>query len=643
MEIEIPQLIERSVAILPVSWNEDTQTVEVVFTTGERVLRPWFRGQPGWEELSVNAEHMHLSRFKESGIPVLTDHDSHSVDAIIGISNHARLQQENGQNVGIATIEFDDGARAEEIKRKVKKGIIRNVSIGYSVRRFEKYMEENVDLPIYRAVDWMIHEISFVVVGADSKARVRSPAHSPPSMPVEIIESGNVQQETEITQERTMPEAVVTTAQPAPTPPPQNFVRTPEEVFQILDICSRAKLPSTEAQDFARSNKSMIEIQNEIINRMANEQRPERTVSNVSPIEITVDEVENVRKAVELEFLYRFDSKKYHKEYAENPMARQLNGRNLVGICQFILEKRGRIESYYPQDIAERSLGTTSDFPIITLNVANKILRQSYEEWPAEYGGFVREREVNDMNDQTNIQFGGVRLSKMTEGTDIPVSLPKEALSKTPLDEWAGIFQVTDKVIINDNQNAILRVPQEFAKAARYEESQAIYNILIKNQALNDKQNLFSAQHANLAATPSALSITSLGAARSQMRLQKDLDGRKMNLIPRFLIVPPQLEMIARQIVGSEIVPNDPDQFNPFRGTLTVVVASELQDQATSWYLAANVNQIDIIQLAFLSGQRVPQMRVKEAFEQLGVAWRCVHRFGVGLVDYRGLYKNAGA
>lgn len=63
----------------------------------------------------------------------------------------------------------------------------------------------------------------------------------------------------------------------------------------------------------------------------------------------------------------------------------------------------------------------------------------------------------------------------------------------------------------------------------------------------------------------------------------------------------------------------------------------------TAWYLAGRPAVIDTMEVAFLSGVQTPYLEEKEGFERDGVSYKVRFDFGVGLMDHRGLYKNAGA
>ena len=52
---------------------------------------------------------------------------------------------------------------------------------------------------------------------------------------------------------------------------------------------------------------------------------------------------------------------------------------------------------------------------------------------------------------------------------------------------------------------------------------------------------------------------------------------------------------------------------------------------------------VDTIEYSFLEGADGPQFETREGFNVLGVEMRVVMDFGAGVIDYRGLVKNAGA
>lgn len=152
--------------------------------------------------------------------------------------------------------------------------------------------------------------------------------------------------------------------------------------------------------------------------------------------------------------------------------------------------------------------------------------------------------------------------------------------------------------------------------------------------------NLFSAAHANLAGTGAAMDIATLGAARAAMRKQTDLDGNKLNLPPRTLLVGPDTETVAEQLTAS-IQPVVAGAVNPFAGKLQVV--SEAAISGAAWELYADPNDSPVFSYGFLADAPGPRILSEEPFNVDGMAFRVTMDFYAGATDYRGAYRNPGA
>lgn len=128
------------------------------------------------------------------------------------------------------------------------------------------------------------------------------------------------------------------------------------------------------------------------------------------------------------------------------------------------------------------------------------------------------------------------------------------------------------------------------------------------------------------------------------MRNQKGLDGVQfLNLVPRFLVVPPSKETIADQYV-TVVTPQEGAKVNPFQGRLAVLSEPRLEAaSATAWYLFADTGQIDIVEWGVLAGEEGPVIETRIGFDVDGVELKCRHDVAAKVIDWRGAYKNVGA
>jgi hypothetical protein len=129
------------------------------------------------------------------------------------------------------------------------------------------------------------------------------------------------------------------------------------------------------------------------------------------------------------------------------------------------------------------------------------------------------------------------------------------------------------------------------------------------------------------------------------MRIQKGLDGvQQLNISPRFLVVPAALETVADQFVSVNLMASEAGKVNPFSGRLQVLVEPRLDvASATAWYLMATPDQIDMVEYGFLAGEAGPMVETRVGFDVDGLEVKARHDFAAKVIDWRGLWKNAGA
>ena len=160
------------------SVNQENRTVEVAFSSEEPVER-WF----GMEVLSHDAGAVDLSRLNDGGA-VLFNHDW---DDQIGVIERAWVDADRR---GRALVRFGNGAKAAEKFQDVQDGILRHISVGYSIANFEEEVSDGSRT--FTATRWQPYEISFVTVPADPTVGVGRMSERPEEKPVNLtLEEGN--------------------------------------------------------------------------------------------------------------------------------------------------------------------------------------------------------------------------------------------------------------------------------------------------------------------------------------------------------------------------------------------------------------------------------------------------------------------
>lgn len=160
-------MLLRAAVFEPSTYDPQKRTVQVVFSTGAEVSRrDWDLG-PYVERLRMEASAVNLTEL--IGGPVLDTHDRFSVRSILGVVTGAAINEGRG----LATLQFSERPEVQALARDVEQGILRSVSAGYTVQKWEE--EKRADGTLVRtALEWTPKEISFVPIGADANAKVRN-------------------------------------------------------------------------------------------------------------------------------------------------------------------------------------------------------------------------------------------------------------------------------------------------------------------------------------------------------------------------------------------------------------------------------------------------------------------------------------
>jgi hypothetical protein len=159
--------------------DPDARTVALTFSTGADVVRyDWMTGKRYVERLSMDPAHIRLGRLN-SGAPLLDSHSAYSIAHQMGVIEDGSAAVKGKK--GTAVARFSRRADVEPYYQDVLDRIIRNVSVGYRVHRFEETQGKNQELPVRLATDWEPYEVSLTPMGADAGAQMRRGAKEVPT------------------------------------------------------------------------------------------------------------------------------------------------------------------------------------------------------------------------------------------------------------------------------------------------------------------------------------------------------------------------------------------------------------------------------------------------------------------------------
>mgnify|MGYP000305436847 CR=1 FL=1 len=678
----------RMAGVLPDSVDEEARTVEVVWSSGARVpRRDRMTGEAYEEMLSLDPGHVDLARLN-GGAPLLDTHGAWSLDGVIGVVEKAWI--EGGENPeGKAIVRFSERDDVEPVWRDVRAGIIRNVSVGYSVRAYEVAQEEG-KVPVWRAVDWTPVELSAVPIGADAGAGFRSAALDPQpcrlitrsqnpetlslegentmehqdtpetEKPVEETRSGSETETVSVTEEAPKDERraavdaaagkkAAANAEPKAKAGTDARAETRRAVAEersraagIFDAARKLGVERTLAEDLVERGMSLIDARKSLIDAVA--ERDEQTETRSQITIGGMDERRTRQGAVEAALLHRFDPSRFD---LPEP-AREWRGYSLLELARAFLETDGtRVRGLSRDEIATRALHSTSDFPDILAAVTNKTLRDAYQAAPRTFLGLARRASASDFKDIRRLQLGEApQLEKVAENGEFKRGTMGEGKESYRVETYGKVIGITRQVIINDDLDAFTRVPSLFGTSAATLESDVVWGIITSNPAMGDGKALFHAGHKNLTGTGTALDVANLGAARAFMARQVGLDGKTiLNIRPAFLVVPSTLELTAEQIIAQNLVPAKSGDVAPQSIRSLAVIAEPRLDPASGavpWYLFASPSAIDTIEYAYLEGQEGVYIETRMGFDVDGIEVKARLDFGAKAIDWRGMHKNPG-
>lgn len=332
-----------------------------------------------------------------------------------------------------------------------------------------------------------------------------------------------------------------------------------------------------------------------------------------------------------------------------HPAARDLQRLSVSDMAERVLSMTGRQPTHPGRDgVIQAALGT-SDFPLLLSNVTGKALAIGYEAAPSGHALISAERELQDFKPATLLNLSEAPgLLKVVEYGEYKHGTLTESATSFKVETFGRLLRLSRQALVNDDVGAFTALPASMGAAARRLEADLVFGALTANANMSDDTPLFHASRGNLATgAGSVLSVTSLAAARAAMRKQKSPGGMEyIDPQPAFLVVPVALETAAEQLVATL---NDPTKSNDtpqpeWVRRLRVVADPRLDAiSETAWYLTASPNQISTLVRGYLAGQPRPFLDSQEGFEVDALSWKTRLDFCVGILDFRGLFKSAGA
>jgi hypothetical protein len=330
--------------------------------------------------------------------------------------------------------------------------------------------------------------------------------------------------------------------------------------------------------------------------------------------------------------------------------ARDLRATNLVDLCRAALMIDGQDAPHGREGMIRAALSTYS-LPVALGDAANKVLFEAYTESPATWRAFAAVKSANDFKDHTGIRPSDTGdLTELPPGGEVKHGSVKEATYKYSVDTFAKMLSIDRRDIINDDLSLFDDTARSLGRSAMRSLSDLVYKVLLANAG-----SFFSGGNGNYdAGAATALSSASLAAGIARMLAQRDDEKRDLDIRPRSLLVPPELQQSAKELLLSDFIQranNDVPTGNALKNALDLEIEPRLSNSdrftdtsAKAWYLFASPSDAAII-VAFLEGKQSPTVEFL-GFDAdpnvLAASWRVYFDYGAALADHRAAYKAKG-
>lgn len=295
------------------------------------------------------------------------------------------------------------------------------------------------------------------------------------------------------------------------------------------------------------------------------------------------------------------------------------------------------------------------------LPVLEEIITDTMEEFPMEHEKIFNVRTMDRGIIQHTQVTGIPAVGQVNEGSEYPQDQMVQGYDKTYRAYKYGVILPITEELLDDNQfDEAFERAEHLGRAMR--EAERISAAGIFNNAFTtagpDGVALCHTAHplpypgagtsSNRLAVDADLSLASLEDMITVMRKTKDGSGKKVLVRPRTLIVPPELEFLAHELLESESKPqastaSSITEVNAVNSTrarygLEPVVMDYLTDD-DAWFLAAGKGSHKL----YWFWRKQPQTSSDMEFKSDVALMKIKARWALGFSDFRGIAGTTGA
>lgn len=598
--------MEAEFSVQAAAGENATPTFELVAYTGRAIRQAWSRNP-----LVVDLAGMDTSN---QSIPILWGHDS-SLDSVLGQS--ASISSD-GQQLVVAGSLIGEGPVADRVISLARKGLRFQASIGADTSRIENIAPGEMatvngrdftgPLSVVRASS--LREVSIVLFGADAatSAAIAAEANEDVSMADEATKTPAEEPAKATAVEATASVAVEAKTEPAaPAAETPNVDKIREMIRAELLETVRSARPAAPAVHVVEKadGPAVVEASLALAGGLAN---PERHYD-----------------ARTLEAAHRSRTTSLGEVLVK---AARENG----------YDGAAKITTGNIRQILATAFATHAIANVVSATYG-KFLLAGFNAVESTWDRISSIRSVSDFKAVTGVRLnGGFEFEEVAPGGEIKSADASDETRTIQAKTYGRLSSIRREDIINDDLGALTAVPQRLGRGAALKLNSVFWTEFLANNA-----TFYSRE---TAAAGNALAMAGLKTAVTSYRKLKDPDGYPLGITPALLLVPPELEVAAAELMGSALIHGTSGaapSTNVLAGRYQVVSSSYLTS-ATTWWLCANPSDLPAMEVAFLNGNRLPTIEQADVdFAQLGIMVRGYFDFGVAKAEKNAAYRMATA
>lgn len=297
-----------------------------------------------------------------------------------------------------------------------------------------------------------------------------------------------------------------------------------------------------------------------------------------------------------------------------------------------------------------------ASFPAILDQTIEKAYREGHRKVSVTFDKWTKKGSLKDFKTHDNYYLAGPvgEFLEVPENGELKHDVFGDAkLPTRKLRTYGRQFTLSRKAFIDDDIGLVTSVPARYAASARKTINKQVYQILVNNPVIFDGVELFGTSHKNLLASGTGITQEAVQTMIMALANQKDQFGESIIINPATLIVPSGMQFDMYTLFFSPTINTEGNTqaVNPlyqYRNSIEVVEDPTINamcgglGNVMPWFLIGDPGDTDFIEVDYLNGQEIPNIRRMETAGQLGFIWDIYLDWGISVMDWRGAVKNPG-